>query len=207
MVTTRHRNRDPLVVRLSTLDITRTPCGGNTSMSTIRRCRDEERAAIRTIINAAAQRYRQAIPADCWHEPYMTEQQLARDIAAGVTFWASVEDNGEVNGVMGLQQVKDVTLIRHAYVRPDRQGRGIGGALLQHLETLTDQRILIGTWADASWAIRFYEGHGYELIAQPETPALLSTYWDISPRQVETSVVLAKAARPSDGPSFGVSDV
>jgi GNAT superfamily N-acetyltransferase len=182
-------------------------------MSTIRRCRNEEWTTILTIINAAAQRYRGAIPADCWHEPYMTEQQLGRDISAGVTFWASEEDGGELTGVMGFQQVKDVTLIRHAYVRPDRQGRGIGGALLQHLETLTDRRILIGTWADASWAIRFYESHGYRLIAQPETPPLLCTYWDISPRQVETSVVLAKAARAPRasaelrGSSLGARDV
>jgi GNAT superfamily N-acetyltransferase len=169
-------------------------------MTTIRRCQREDETAILAVINAAAQRYRGTIPADCWHEPYMTAQQLGRDISAGVTFWAAEADDGELSGVMGLQQVKDVTLIRHAYVRPDRQGRGIGADLLRHLETLTHQRVLIGTWADASWAIRFYERHGYRLVAPRDTPALLSQYWDISPRQVETSVVLAKAARPNTTP-------
>jgi hypothetical protein len=96
---------------------------------------------------------------------------------------------------MGVQQVKDVTLIRHAYVRPDQQGRGIGGALLRHLEALTDERILIGTWADADWAIRFYERQGYALIPRGETLGLLRIYWDIPPRQAEASVVLAKGAR------------
>jgi GNAT superfamily N-acetyltransferase len=182
-------------------------------MSTIRRCQGEDASTILAIINAAAQRYRGAIPADCWHEPYMTAQQLGRDLRAGVTFWASVEVDGELTGVMGLQDVKDVALIRHAYVRPDCQGRGIGGALLRHLESLTDRRVLIGTWAEATWAVRFYEGRGYTLIAQSETPALLRAYWDISPRQVETSVVLAKEPRqPSRlrrpaGAAFAPGDV
>ena len=163
-------------------------------MSTIRDCRADEQASILAIINAAAERYRGTIPADCWHEPYMSDQQLERDIGAGVCFWGYEEGDGELVGVMGVQRVKDVTLIRHAYVHPDRQGRGIGGLLLRHLETLTDRRILIGTWADAAWAIRFYEAHGYVLIPRDETPALLRTYWDIPPRQVETSVVLANVA-------------
>src|SRR5206468_1082206 len=102
-------------------------------------------------------------------------------------------DDGRLAGVMGIQPVKDVTLVRHAYVHPSSQGKGIGGRLLRHIETLTDERILIGTWADAMWAIRFYETHGYTLIPRSETPALLNRYWEISPRQVETSVVLAKA--------------
>ena len=166
-------------------------------MSTIRHCRAGEQATVLAIINASAQRYQGTIPADCWHEPYMSAEQLGRDISAGVTFWGYEEDDGELVGVMGVQPVKDVTLIRHAYVRPDRQGKGIGGVLLRHLETLTDQRILIGTWADAAWAIGFYQGHDYVLISREETPALLRTYWNIPPRQVETSVVLAKAARAS----------
>ena len=163
----------------------------------IRLCRADEHITILSIINAAAQRYRAVLPADCWHEPYMTAEQLERDISAGVTFWGREDDDRQLGGVMGIQPVKDVTLVRHAYVRPDLQGRGIGAELLQHLETLTDRRVLIGTWADAVWAIRFYESHGYTLIPRHETPSVLRTYWDIPPRQVETSVVLAKAARTS----------
>jgi GNAT superfamily N-acetyltransferase len=163
-------------------------------MTMIRNCRTDEQATILEIINAAAERYRGAIPTDCWHEPYMTPDALARDIGANVSFWG-YEDGGELVAVMGIQQVKDVTLIRHAYVHPDHQGKGIGGTLLRHLESLTDQRVLIGTWTAAVWAIRFYESHGYTLIPRHETPELLRTYWDISPRQVETSVVLAKAPR------------
>lgn len=161
-------------------------------MGTIRDCRADEQAAILAIVNAAAQRYRGVIPADCWHEPYMSAPQLEREIHAGVSFQGYEEEDGQLIAVMGVQRVKDVTLIRHAYVRPDRQGRGIGGALLRHLETLTDGRILIGTWADAAWAIRFYQSHGYALVPPGETPALLATYWSIPARQVETSVVLAK---------------
>lgn len=148
------------------------------------------------IINAAAERYRGAIPDDCWHEPYMSMPELERDIAAGVDFWG-YEDKSQLVALMGAQRVKDVMLIRHAYVRPDCQGRGIGGALLRHLEELTHQRILIGTWANAPWAIRFYEGREYTLMPANETRALLSNYWNISSRQAETSVVLAKAARTS----------
>ena len=121
----------------------------------------------------------------------MKREELDREIAAGVVFWGC-ELNGELVGVMGIQPVRDVTLVRHAYVRPDAQGAGIGGRLLAHLETLTKGRILIGTWRDATWAIRFYERHGYALVPAERTPALLNSYWTIGPRQVETSVVLAK---------------
>ncbi|GLC24662.1 GNAT family N-acetyltransferase [Roseisolibacter agri] len=161
-------------------------------MSTIRRCRPDEHAAIRAIVNAAAERYRGVIPADCWHEPYMSAEQLARDVAAGVAFWGCEDEDGALAGVMGIQPVQDVHLVRHAYVRPDRQGHGIGGRLLAHLEALGGRRILIGTWADATWAIRFYERHGYTLVPAHETAALLRRYWTVSPRQIETSVVLAK---------------
>jgi GNAT superfamily N-acetyltransferase len=164
-------------------------------MHTIRRCRLDEQETILTIVNAAAARYRGAIPADCWHDPYMQRAELASEIANGVSFWGADGSDAQLAGVMGIQSVKDVTLVRHAYVRPEHQGKGIGSLLLQHLETLTDQRILIGTWADATWAIRFYEAHGYTLIPLHETPTLLDTYWGIPPRQVETSVVLAKAPR------------
>ncbi len=162
-------------------------------MPTIRLCRPDERSAILDIVNAAAERYRGVIPADCWHAPYMTPEQLARDIDAGVTFWGYADDaTGELAGVMGIQPVRDVTLVRHAYVRPDRQGRGVGGRLLAHLEGLTTRPVLIGTWADATWAISFYEAHGYTRVPSALTAELLRTYWTVPPRQVETSVVLAK---------------
>ncbi|MEX1993204.1 MAG: GNAT family N-acetyltransferase [Steroidobacteraceae bacterium] len=161
-------------------------------VSTIRHCRADERPAMLAIVNAAAERYRSAIPADCWHEPYMPADQLERDIAAGVDFWGYEDDCNDLVGVMGVQRVRDVDLIRHAYVRPDQQGRGVGAALLRHLEGLSQRQILIGTWADAAWAIRFYQNHGYVLVAGEDTGQLLQTYWTISPRQVETSVVLAK---------------
>jgi GNAT superfamily N-acetyltransferase len=164
-------------------------------MYAIRRCRPDEQVKILSIVNAAAARYRGVIPADCWHDPYMPPEELEREIANGVSFWGVEGPDDRLIGVMGIQSVKDVTLVRHAYVHPEYQGKGIGGVLLQHLETLTDRRILIGTWADATWAIRFYEAHGYTLIPLHETPALLDTYWGIPPRQVETSVVLAKDPR------------
>lgn len=160
-----------------------------------RRCRLDEAPAILAIVNAAAARYRGAIPADCWHEPYMQADQLAQDVAAGVTFWGVDDESGELAGVMGIQPVQDVDLIRHAYVRPDQQGRGVGGKLLAHLEALSRQPILIGTWRDAGWAIRFYQRHGYVLVADEETAPLLRRYWTVSSRQIETSVVLAKPPR------------
>jgi GNAT superfamily N-acetyltransferase len=161
-------------------------------MSTIRLCRAEERPVMLAIVNAAAERYRGAIPSDCWHEPYMTIDHLERDIGAGVTFWGFEDESSVLLGVMGIQPMEGVDLIRHAYVRPDRQGRGVGGALLRHLEAMSRWPILIGTWADAAWAIRFYQSHGYALLSGAEAAQLLRTYWTVSPRQAETSVVLAK---------------
>jgi GNAT superfamily N-acetyltransferase len=161
-------------------------------MSNIRSCTPDEQPAILAIVNAAAERYRGAIPADCWHEPYMSAEQLARDIGAAVNFYGCEDDDGQLAGVMGIQHVKDVTLVRHAYVRPDCQGHGVGGRLLEHLEELTDRAILIGTWAAAGWAIGFYQRHGYTLVSAEETVGLLEKYWDITPRQAEASVVLAK---------------
>ena len=156
----------------------------------IRRCRDDEREAILAIVNAAAEAYRGVIPADRWHEPYMGSGELGAEIAAGVAFWGC-ETNGELVGVMGIQALEDVDLIRHAYVRPDRQGEGIGRALLDHLRGMTSRRILIGTWAAAEWAIRFYERNGFELVSPERKTELLRQYWSIPERQVETSVVLA----------------
>jgi GNAT superfamily N-acetyltransferase len=157
----------------------------------IKRCTDADVPAIHEIINDAAAAYRGVIPADCWHEPYMTREHLRDEIAAGVEFSASVDEQTLV-GVMGLQKVRDVTLIRHAYVRPSHQGKGVGGVLLHALAADVDGPLLVGTWADAAWAIRFYDKHGFRLVPSDEKDRLLDTYWTISPRQRETSVVLAR---------------
>ena len=159
-------------------------------MASIRPCRDDERAAILAIVNAAAEAYRDVIPADRWHEPYMPAEELDAEIAAGVKFWG-YDEEGELLGIMGIQPVGDVDLIRHAYVLPDRQGRGIGGELLEHLRGSATRHILVGTWAAAEWAIRFYERHGFELLPRDEGAALLRRYWTIPERQIETSVVLS----------------
>jgi len=161
--------------------------------SMIRPCNKTDRDAIYAIINEAAEAYRGVIPADRWHEPYKSRDELGEEIAQGVGFWCLGEE-GELLGVMGIQDRGDVTLIRHAYVRPDRQQRGIGSRLLAHLEGLTDKPILVGTWADARWAIGFYERNGYRLVTPEEKDHLLRKYWSIPERQVETSVVLANAA-------------
>ena len=158
----------------------------------IRPCRDGERAAILAIVNAAAEAYRGVIPADRWREPYMPADELDAEIAAGVAFWG-YEDEGELAGIMGIQPVRDVELIRHAYVAPARQGHGVGGALLSHLEGRSTRPMLIGTWAAAEWAIRFYRRHGFEPVSVERKTELLKTYWTIPERQIETSVVLAKA--------------
>jgi GNAT superfamily N-acetyltransferase len=159
-------------------------------MSNIRRCRDDERAAILAIVNAAAEAYRGVIPADRWHEPYMPSQEFDSEIAAGVVFWG-YEGDGDLVGVMGIQPVHDVDLIRHAYVLPDSQRRGIGTALLGHLRDLSARRMLVGTWAAADWATRFYRRHGFELVSPERKTALLKTYWTVPDRQIESSVVLA----------------
>src|SRR5215207_9301966 len=160
---------------------------------TIRECRGEERAQVLAIVNAAASVYRGVIPEDRWHEPYMSREELDGEIAAGVVFWG-VEEDGELVGVMGIQRVEDVELIRHAYVAPAWQGRGVGGALMAHLEARVSRRLLVGTWAAASWAIRFYERQGYVAVPRERIPELLRRYWSIPERQIETSVVLAKPA-------------
>jgi GNAT superfamily N-acetyltransferase len=159
-------------------------------MTDIRPCRTDERAAILSIINAGAEAYRGVIPADRWHEPYMRPDELDIEIAAGVTFWGH-DENGTLVGVMGVQSVRDVDLIRHAYVQPGRQRRGIGSRLLQQLRQTSTKRMLVGTWAAADWAIRFYVRHGFTLVSPARTAALLTTYWRISNRQIELSVVLA----------------
>ena len=161
------------------------------SMAAIRPCGDHERDAVLAIVNAAAEAYRGVIPADRWHEPYMPQSELDGEIAAGVAFWG-YEDGGELLGIMGIQPVGDVDLIRHAYVVPEAQGRGVGGELLEHLMGSATRRVLVGTWAAAEWAIRFYAGHGFEQVTPERKSELLRVYWDIPERQVETSVVLAR---------------
>lgn len=160
-------------------------------MSSIRPCTEADFETMHAIINDAAQAYRGVIPADRWHEPYMPREELRHEIDAGVRFWGYEED-GALVGVMGIQDVQDVTLIRHAYVYTARRGHGIGGKLLAHLRALADRPILIGTWAAATWAIRFYEKHGFRQVSWAEKERLLRRYWDIPERQVETSVVLAQ---------------
>jgi GNAT superfamily N-acetyltransferase len=157
----------------------------------IRLCRDDEREAILAIVNAAAEAYRGAIPADRWHEPYMPRDELDAEIAAGVTFWGC-EREGELLGIMGIQPVRDVDLIRHAYVAPATQRRGVGGALLEHLMRSATRRVLVGTWAAAHWAVAFYRRHGFEQVSPETKTRLLRTYWSIPERQIETSVVLAR---------------
>ena len=161
----------------------------NAGMSPIRPWRDDERDAILAIINAAAEVYRGVIPADRWREPYMESRELEREIAAGVRFWV-YESEGELIGAMGVQPGHDLDLIRHAYVRLS-QRRGVGAALLGHLRGVTGRRMLVGTWASADWAIRFYRRHGFELVSPERRTSLLRTYWTIPERQIETSVVLA----------------
>jgi len=144
------------------------------------------------IINDAAQAYKGLIPVDRWHEPYMPMEEMEEEIRDGVEFWGFEEDC-ELVGVMGIQDRGEVTLMRHAYVRTARRKRGIGTRLLRHLEGLTDKPILIGTWAAAIWAVRFYEKNGYTPLSRIETERLLRLYWSIPERQITTSVVLANA--------------
>jgi len=157
----------------------------------IRECAASDFEQIWQIINDGAQAYKGIIPADRWTEPYMSREKLQHEIADGVEFWGYQED-GTLAGVMGLQHVQDVTLIRHAYVRTGSQKQGIGALLLSHLREMTKRPVLIGTWADAAWAIRFYERHGFQVVGPDEKTRLLKKYWNVPDRQVETSVVLVE---------------
>ncbi len=164
----------------------------------IRICQPDDAARIHFIINEAAKAYEGTIPADCYHRPYMPMDELEQEMKQMAFFgW---EVNGELVGIMGFQPIRDVTLIRHAYVLPQWQKRGIGRRLLNHLKGLvTTSRLLVGTWADAHWAIGFYQKHGFNLLADKD--ALLKTYWGIPQRQIETSVVLGTDVRKPTFPA------
>ncbi|MFH1031402.1 MAG: GNAT family N-acetyltransferase [Chloroflexota bacterium] len=153
----------------------------------IRKCDRRDRDRLYLIINEAAKAYENVIPPDCYYQPYMSGEELEREMRRITLFgW---EENGELTGVMGLEEIKDVTLIRHAYVLPGWQKKGIGSRLLKYLKKQAGTcRLLVGTWADARWAIEFYKKYGFTLIQDKDK--LLKTYWDIPERQVETSVVL-----------------
>jgi GNAT superfamily N-acetyltransferase len=150
----------------------------------------EDSDTICAVVNDAAVAYRGVIPAHCWHEPYMPLGELLAELEAGVKFF-SVRRDGRVVGVMGLQRVRDVALIRHAYTLTSEQGTGIGSSLLQHLRKQTDLRLLVGTWKAATWAVRFYERRGFRLVSEEQKVRLLQRYWTVPERQIGESVVLA----------------
>jgi len=141
------------------------------------------------VVNDAAAAYRGVIPADRWKEPYMPLEEVHEEIDAGVAFWG-YRRSGRLAGVMGLQHVQDVALIRHAYTRTSEQGAGVGSALLEHLREQTDRPLLVGTWKAATWAVRFYERRGFRLVPDEEKARLLRRYWSVPERQIAESVVL-----------------
>jgi GNAT superfamily N-acetyltransferase len=150
------------------------------------------------IINGAAAAYQGTIPPEFWRDPYMSPDQLDREIARGVSF-QGIEAAGRLTGVMGLELVRGMPLIRHAYVRPEHQGSGIGGALIEHLKRLHAGPMLVGTWSAALWAIHFYERHDFRLLPRERAQEALRTYWDVSERQARCSVVLARASATAGG--------
>ncbi|MFN0316912.1 MAG: GNAT family N-acetyltransferase [Burkholderiales bacterium] len=156
----------------------------------IRQFRDTDMNAVLAVINAAALAYKGVIPPDRWHEPYMPLAELTSEIAGGIVFWVA-EEEGKLLGVMGIQDKGEVALVRHAYVAPSSQRKGIGTTLLRHVENLTHKPVLIGTWAAASWAIGFYQRNGYTVVSNARKDYLLRRFWSIPERQIETSVVLA----------------
>ena len=161
----------------------------DTGDGSVRACGNDDFPRIHLIINDAAVAYRGVIPGDRWHEPYMSEKELESEIAAGVRFLGWYSPPGTLLGVMGSQEVQDVTLIRHAYVLTESQRGGIGSALIAALMEATERPLLVGTWKAATWAVTFYERHGFRVVE--DTATLLRRYWTIPDRQIETSVVLA----------------
>ena len=152
----------------------------------------EDVSNILYVINNAALKYKGVIPDDCWHEPYMSEQELLNEFDSGVRMFGYEKDNVLV-GVMGIQELKDVTLIRHAYTVSTYQGSGVGKSLLQYLFKINKNSILyVGTWQDATWAIQFYEKSGFVMQKRKQTVELLKRYWEVSLKQIENSVVLEK---------------
>ena len=160
----------------------------------IRKLQKPDFGAVLAIVNDAARAYRGVIPADQWREPYMPADELEHEIAQGVIFWGA-EEEGHLLGVMGMQDKGEVALVRHAYVAPAVQRKGVGTALLRHVMGLTGKPVLIGTWADASWAIDFYRRNGFTVVPERDKDSLLRKYWSVPPRQIETSVVLAEVIR------------
>src|SRR5712664_916518 len=163
----------------------------------IRKCSEADLSALYEIVNDAARAYKGIIPADRLHEPYMPMEELKSEIAAGVRFWGC-ESDGELLGVMGMQDKGEVDLIRHAYVKTAKRKQGIGSELLRHIEKSARKPILLGTWRDATWAVAFYEKNGYRRLSRQDTERLLRKFWSIPERQIETSVVLANAAWKSE---------
>ena len=159
-------------------------------MMQIRGSTEADLVSMLAIINDAAQAYRGVIPSDRWHEPYMSMDELIKELANGIAFWVA-EDAGRLLGLMGIQDKGPVSLVRHAYVAKATQRSGVGTGLLRHVEQLAEKPILIGTWANASWAIEFYRRNGFTLVPDSQKDHLLRTYWSIPERQIETSVVLA----------------
>jgi GNAT superfamily N-acetyltransferase len=155
----------------------------------IRKCKPEEADKILAIINDAAMAYKGVIPADCWHEPYMSAEDFKKEIFYGVQFYVYV-DNNELIGVIGLQQFNYVALVRHAYVLTSHQGNGIGGQLLEFIKTVNDKALLVGTWRDTARSIKFYEKHGFKIVTDAEKKRLLARYWIISDSHRNNSVVL-----------------
>ena len=155
----------------------------------IRVCQQQDIDTIYEIINDSARAYKGHIPEDRYHEPYMPKDQLLSEITDGVVFYG-YEDDGQLVAVMGLQDKGPVILIRHAYTSTEKRNRGIGSSLLEHLLGMAAKPLLIGTWRDAEWAIRFYEKHDFKLVSKEQKERLLTEYWSIQERQVETSVVL-----------------
>ena len=156
----------------------------------IRQCDHDDFERIKSVINESARAYKGVIPNDCWKQPYMSREDLRDEINDGVQFWGYEED-GELIGVIGFQYIQGAALIRHAYVRTSKRNHGIGGKLLSFLQDQTTRPLLVGTWADAVWAVRFYEKHGFQVVSAQEKDRLLRKYWSIPDRQIETSVVLA----------------